>query len=212
MKAIFHYDAGPRLQARFAALRADGFDIVPCPEADDDSARRAAARGGGAAARPEAGDRFDHRASSPAQADPEDRRRRQYDRPRGGAGARHRRRQHARHQHAGGGRDGAVADACRAAQSGRARPGLPRRNGLGSRSRTAGAGRRIARARCRSGRGRHGAAGAGADAARSRRAAGLLVTHRASRARHPAPSISTSCSRPPTSSRCTCRWSPRPNA
>ncbi len=34
MKAIFHYDAGPRLQARFAALRADGFDIAPCPEAD----------------------------------------------------------------------------------------------------------------------------------------------------------------------------------
>ena len=36
MKAIFHYDAGPRLQARFAALRADSFDIVPCPEDDDD--------------------------------------------------------------------------------------------------------------------------------------------------------------------------------
>src|SRR3954468_22485856 len=35
MKAIFHYDAGPRLQARFAALRADGFDIMPCPEADE---------------------------------------------------------------------------------------------------------------------------------------------------------------------------------
>lgn len=35
MKAIFHYDAGPRLQARFAGLRADGFDIAPCPEADD---------------------------------------------------------------------------------------------------------------------------------------------------------------------------------
>src|SRR3954453_17325837 len=35
MKAIFHYDAGPRLQARFAALRAEGFDITPCPEADD---------------------------------------------------------------------------------------------------------------------------------------------------------------------------------
>ena len=35
MKAIFHYDAGPRLQARFAALRADGFDITPCPEADE---------------------------------------------------------------------------------------------------------------------------------------------------------------------------------
>lgn len=36
MKAIFHYDAGPLLQARFAALRADGFDITPCPEKDDD--------------------------------------------------------------------------------------------------------------------------------------------------------------------------------
>jgi phosphoglycerate dehydrogenase-like enzyme len=35
MKAIFHYDAGPLLQARFAALRADGFDITPCPEADE---------------------------------------------------------------------------------------------------------------------------------------------------------------------------------
>ena len=35
MKAIFHYDAGPRLQARFAGLRAESFDIVPCPEADD---------------------------------------------------------------------------------------------------------------------------------------------------------------------------------
>ena len=35
MKAIFHYDAGPRLQARFAALRAEGFEITPCPEADD---------------------------------------------------------------------------------------------------------------------------------------------------------------------------------
>jgi phosphoglycerate dehydrogenase-like enzyme len=35
MKAIFHYDAGPRLQARLAALRADGFDVTPCPEADD---------------------------------------------------------------------------------------------------------------------------------------------------------------------------------
>ena len=36
MKSIFHYDAGPRLQARFAKLRADGLDIVPCPEEDDD--------------------------------------------------------------------------------------------------------------------------------------------------------------------------------
>jgi phosphoglycerate dehydrogenase-like enzyme len=35
IKAIFHYDAGPRLQARFAALRADGIDIAPCPEADE---------------------------------------------------------------------------------------------------------------------------------------------------------------------------------
>jgi phosphoglycerate dehydrogenase-like enzyme len=35
MKAIFHYDAGPRLQARFAALRAEGFAIAPCPEADE---------------------------------------------------------------------------------------------------------------------------------------------------------------------------------
>jgi phosphoglycerate dehydrogenase-like enzyme len=37
MKAIFHYDAGPRLQARFAGLRADGFDIAPCPEADEET-------------------------------------------------------------------------------------------------------------------------------------------------------------------------------
>jgi phosphoglycerate dehydrogenase-like enzyme len=35
MKAIFHYDAGPLLQTRFAALRADGFEVTPCPEADD---------------------------------------------------------------------------------------------------------------------------------------------------------------------------------
>jgi phosphoglycerate dehydrogenase-like enzyme len=35
MKAIFHYEAGPRLQVRFTALRADGFDIEPCPEEDD---------------------------------------------------------------------------------------------------------------------------------------------------------------------------------
>src|SRR4051795_10637308 len=35
MKAIFHYDAGPHLQARFAVLRAEGFDITACPEADD---------------------------------------------------------------------------------------------------------------------------------------------------------------------------------
>ena len=90
---------------------------------------RAAARGGGAAARPEAGDRGDYRAGAPAQADPEDRRRGQHDRPRGGAGARHRGRQHAGHQHAGRRRGGAAADAGRAAQSGRARPGLPRGTG-----------------------------------------------------------------------------------
>ena len=35
MKAIFHYDAGPRLAARLAALAADGFAVTPCPEADD---------------------------------------------------------------------------------------------------------------------------------------------------------------------------------
>ena len=35
MKAIFHYDAGPRLKARFTSLAAEGFDIVPCPEEDE---------------------------------------------------------------------------------------------------------------------------------------------------------------------------------
>jgi phosphoglycerate dehydrogenase-like enzyme len=35
MKAIFHYQAGPRLRARFAALQAEGFEITPCPEEDD---------------------------------------------------------------------------------------------------------------------------------------------------------------------------------
>jgi phosphoglycerate dehydrogenase-like enzyme len=35
MKAIFHYDAGPRLKARFTSLAAEGFDITPCPEEDD---------------------------------------------------------------------------------------------------------------------------------------------------------------------------------
>jgi phosphoglycerate dehydrogenase-like enzyme len=35
MKAIFHYDAGPLLRARFAALAADGFIIDACPENDD---------------------------------------------------------------------------------------------------------------------------------------------------------------------------------
>ena len=35
MKAIFHYDAGPRLAARFAGLTRDGFVIAPCPEDDE---------------------------------------------------------------------------------------------------------------------------------------------------------------------------------
>jgi phosphoglycerate dehydrogenase-like enzyme len=35
MKAIFHYDAGPRLKARFTSLAAEGFEIAPCPEEDD---------------------------------------------------------------------------------------------------------------------------------------------------------------------------------
>jgi phosphoglycerate dehydrogenase-like enzyme len=35
MKAIFHYDTGPRLNARFAELARDGFIITPCPEADE---------------------------------------------------------------------------------------------------------------------------------------------------------------------------------
>lgn len=35
MKTIFHYDAGPRLQARFAALGREGFIIGACPEDDD---------------------------------------------------------------------------------------------------------------------------------------------------------------------------------
>jgi phosphoglycerate dehydrogenase-like enzyme len=35
MKAIFHYDAGHRLKARFTSLAAEGFDITPCPEEDD---------------------------------------------------------------------------------------------------------------------------------------------------------------------------------
>jgi phosphoglycerate dehydrogenase-like enzyme len=35
MKAIFHYDAGPRLKVRFTSLAAEGFDITPCPEEDD---------------------------------------------------------------------------------------------------------------------------------------------------------------------------------
>jgi phosphoglycerate dehydrogenase-like enzyme len=40
MKAIFHYDAGPRLQSRLAALASEGFIIDACPE--DDDARLAA--------------------------------------------------------------------------------------------------------------------------------------------------------------------------
>ena len=35
MKAIFHYDAGPRLQSRLAALAEDGFVVAACAEADD---------------------------------------------------------------------------------------------------------------------------------------------------------------------------------
>jgi phosphoglycerate dehydrogenase-like enzyme len=35
MKAIFHYDVGPRLAARFAALVDDGFAITACREDDD---------------------------------------------------------------------------------------------------------------------------------------------------------------------------------
>jgi phosphoglycerate dehydrogenase-like enzyme len=35
MKAIFHYDAGPRLLAALARLAAEGFAVTPCAEADD---------------------------------------------------------------------------------------------------------------------------------------------------------------------------------
>ena len=35
MKAIFHYDAGPRLRARLQGLAAEGFAVASCPEADD---------------------------------------------------------------------------------------------------------------------------------------------------------------------------------
>jgi phosphoglycerate dehydrogenase-like enzyme len=35
MKAIFHYDAGPRLLAAFARLATEGFAITPCAEADE---------------------------------------------------------------------------------------------------------------------------------------------------------------------------------
>jgi phosphoglycerate dehydrogenase-like enzyme len=34
MKAIFHYDAGPRLKAHFEAYAAEGFVVTPCPEGD----------------------------------------------------------------------------------------------------------------------------------------------------------------------------------
>jgi phosphoglycerate dehydrogenase-like enzyme len=40
MKAIFHYDAGPRLAARFATLSGEGFAVTACRE--DDEARFAA--------------------------------------------------------------------------------------------------------------------------------------------------------------------------
>ena len=36
MKAIFRYDAGPRLTAKFAALAGEGFIITRCPEHDDE--------------------------------------------------------------------------------------------------------------------------------------------------------------------------------
>ena len=35
MKTIFHYDAGPPLMARLAALATEGFEVTPCPEEDD---------------------------------------------------------------------------------------------------------------------------------------------------------------------------------
>ena len=35
MKAVFHYDAGPRLAARLAALAGEGFAVAACPEEDD---------------------------------------------------------------------------------------------------------------------------------------------------------------------------------
>jgi phosphoglycerate dehydrogenase-like enzyme len=35
MKAIFHYDAGPRLQTRLDALGEEGFSVASCPEAND---------------------------------------------------------------------------------------------------------------------------------------------------------------------------------
>ena len=36
MKAIFHYDARPRLAARLDALASEGFNVTPCPEEDED--------------------------------------------------------------------------------------------------------------------------------------------------------------------------------
>ena len=36
MKAIFRYDTGPRLTAKFAALAGEGLIITPCPEHDDE--------------------------------------------------------------------------------------------------------------------------------------------------------------------------------
>lgn len=35
MKAVFHYDAGPRLAARLGEFAGEGFIIAPCPENDD---------------------------------------------------------------------------------------------------------------------------------------------------------------------------------
>ena len=35
MKAIFHYDAGPRLKTRFTSFIAEGFEIEACPEEDE---------------------------------------------------------------------------------------------------------------------------------------------------------------------------------
>jgi hypothetical protein len=35
MQAIFHYDAGPHLKARFTTFAAEGFEIDSCREADE---------------------------------------------------------------------------------------------------------------------------------------------------------------------------------
>ena len=35
MKVVFHYDAGPRLVGRLAALSAAGLSVAPCAEGDD---------------------------------------------------------------------------------------------------------------------------------------------------------------------------------